>query len=111
MLTPLYASDLTDAEWALIEPLLPPEAPTGRPRTHSPRTILNAIFYQLRTGEEQDPRSHWTSLSMLAESSIVPDTDWMSSGGWRFSAGFSGSAPPVVRMIEGVSCHSRRRTA
>src|SRR5262252_3117083 len=46
----LYASDLTDQEWALLEPALPPHAPTGRPRLHSPRTILNAIFYQLRTG-------------------------------------------------------------
>jgi putative transposase len=47
---PLYASDLTDAEWTLLEPLLPPESPIGRPRLHSLRTILNAIFYQLRTG-------------------------------------------------------------
>ena len=46
----LYASDLTDAEWTLLEPLLPPESPVGRPRRHSLRTILNAIFYQLRTG-------------------------------------------------------------
>ncbi|HEX8983269.1 MAG TPA: IS5 family transposase [Ktedonobacterales bacterium] len=46
----LYASDLTDAEWALIEPLLPAEASTGRPRIHARRTILNAIFYVLRTG-------------------------------------------------------------
>src|SRR5258708_23122431 len=45
-----YASDLTDAEWALLEPLLPPESPVGRPRLHALRTILNAIFYQLRTG-------------------------------------------------------------
>jgi len=29
---------------------LPPESPIGRPRLHSLRTILNAIFYQLRTG-------------------------------------------------------------
>jgi len=46
----LYASDLTDAEWTLLEPLLPPESPIGRPRLHSLRTVLNAIFYQLRTG-------------------------------------------------------------
>jgi transposase len=50
MSTQLFASDLTDAEWALIHPLLPPEAHTGRPHLHSLRTILNAIFYQLRTG-------------------------------------------------------------
>jgi transposase len=46
----LYASDLTDAEWTLLEPLVPPESPIGRPRLHSLRTILNALFYQLRTG-------------------------------------------------------------
>ena len=28
-----YASDLTDAEWALLAPLMPPPKPTGRPRT------------------------------------------------------------------------------
>src|SRR5260370_40399207 len=46
----LYASDRTDREWALLEPLLPPESPVGRPRLHSLRIILNAIFYELRTG-------------------------------------------------------------
>src|SRR5260221_11267825 len=46
----LSASDLTDREWALLEPLLPPEAPVGRPRLHSLRIIRTAIFYELRTG-------------------------------------------------------------
>lgn len=46
----LYATDLTDAEWALLQALLPAEAPTGRPRIHARRTVLNAIFYVLRTG-------------------------------------------------------------
>src|SRR5260221_1312275 len=46
----LYPSALTDREWALLEPLLPPESPVGRPRLHSLRIILNAIFYALRTG-------------------------------------------------------------
>lgn len=46
----LYASDLTDVEWDYLHSLLPPVAPTGRPRLHSLRTILGAIFYQLRTG-------------------------------------------------------------
>lgn len=47
---PLYASDLTTAEWELIRPLLPAATRIGRPRVHSWRTILNAIFYALRTG-------------------------------------------------------------
>ena len=45
-----YASDLTDAEWALLEPLLPPPRSTGRPRSWPMREILNAIFYVLRAG-------------------------------------------------------------
>jgi putative transposase len=50
MFTQHYASDLTDSEWDLVRPLLPAEARTGRPRVHPLRTILNAIFYQVRTG-------------------------------------------------------------
>jgi len=46
----LSASDLTDREWALLEPLLPPESPVGRPRLHSLRIILQALFSELRTG-------------------------------------------------------------
>jgi transposase len=45
-----YHTDLSDSEWARIEPYLPvPKAP-GRPRIHSPREILNAIFYIVRSG-------------------------------------------------------------
>jgi putative transposase len=44
-----YPTDLTDAEWAILEPLVP-VATTGRPRTRDMRTLLNAIFYQLRGG-------------------------------------------------------------
>src|SRR5690348_8118738 len=46
----LSATDLTDEEWSLLVPLLPGAAPTGRPRRHAWRTLLNAICYQLRTG-------------------------------------------------------------
>jgi transposase len=44
-----YPSDLTDAQWALVEPLIP-VYPGGRPRTTPMRDVLDAIFYQLRTG-------------------------------------------------------------
>lgn len=50
MCTQRYATDLTDAEWDLTQPLLPAPPRTGRPRRHPWRTLLNAIFYQLRTG-------------------------------------------------------------
>lgn len=45
-----YGSDLTDAEWAIIAPFLPPPAHTGRPRQWPMREIMNAIFYVLRGG-------------------------------------------------------------
>ena len=45
-----YPSDLTDAEWALAEPLLPPAKRGGRPRTVDLREVLNGIFYVLATG-------------------------------------------------------------
>src|SRR5260221_8318801 len=46
----LYDTDLTDAAWALIGPMLPAARRGGRPRTTNIRAVLNAIFYLLRTG-------------------------------------------------------------
>src|SRR3990170_1914226 len=45
-----YPSDLIDAEWALIEPLIPPAKHGGRPREVNVREVLNGIFYLLWTG-------------------------------------------------------------
>lgn len=45
-----YDTDLTDQEWALLEPLLPPPTGKGRPRRWPRRIIVNAILYLLRTG-------------------------------------------------------------
>jgi transposase len=45
-----YPSDITDAQWALIEPHLPPEPGGGRPRKTDARDVLDAILYILRTG-------------------------------------------------------------
>jgi transposase len=45
-----YASDLTDAEWALIEPYMPAVKPLGRPRETDLRTVLDGILYIARTG-------------------------------------------------------------
>lgn len=45
-----YPSDLTDAQYALIEPLLPKPKSTGRKSTISRREILNAILYKVKTG-------------------------------------------------------------
>ena len=45
-----YASDLTDAEWALIEPHMPAIKRLGRPRATELRNVLDAILYMARTG-------------------------------------------------------------
>jgi transposase len=45
-----YPSDLTDAEWALIEPFIPPAKHGGRKREVDEREIVNGIMYVLSTG-------------------------------------------------------------
>jgi transposase len=45
-----YASDVTDAEWALIEPHMPAVKPLGRPREIAARAVPDAILYIARTG-------------------------------------------------------------
>jgi putative transposase len=45
-----YPTDLTDAEWKHIEPFVAAPKCRGRQRIHSPREILNAVFYILRSG-------------------------------------------------------------
>ena len=45
-----YASDLTEAEWGVIGPLLPPCKRLGRPRTTDLREVVNAILCMARTG-------------------------------------------------------------
>ena len=52
-----YPSDLTDAQWALVESLIPVPT-TGRPRTVDMREVLNAIFYLNRSGCQWDMLPH-----------------------------------------------------
>jgi putative transposase len=50
MRTHHYPSDVTDEQWALIEPHIPPAPLGGRPRKTDVRDVLDAVFYILRTG-------------------------------------------------------------
>ena len=75
-----YETDLTEAEWALIEPLMPKPKQRGRPWAWSLREILNAIFYVLRGGvawrllpNDLPPRTtvyrwfaHWRDTGLFA---------------------------------------------
>ena len=45
-----YSTDLSDAEWECLEPYIPPPSKRGRPRVHTTREILDAIFYVLKSG-------------------------------------------------------------
>ena len=50
MWSPPYPSDLTDAQWAILEPLLPKDQTLGRPRETSLRRVVDAILYRNRNG-------------------------------------------------------------
>ena len=45
-----YATDLSEEEWWILEPLIPEAKPGGRPRAHDTRELLDAIFYIVRGG-------------------------------------------------------------
>ena len=52
MHTQLYPTDLTDRQWHLIKPLIPPPRPGGRPRTVEMRQLINAILFLVVTGAQ-----------------------------------------------------------
>jgi transposase len=45
-----YPSDLTDAQWEIIEPMLPLSKWMGRPEKHPRRAVVDGILYVVRTG-------------------------------------------------------------
>jgi putative transposase len=69
-----YPSDLSDREWEILAPLIPPAKLSSRPRKWSIQKILNAVFYVLRSGcqwrllpRDYPPWStvhHYTSLKL-----------------------------------------------
>ena len=75
-----YSSDLTDAEWMVLEPLLPPRSKLGRPPKWSRRSILDGVLYVLRSGLP------WRMLPRdLPPASTVQRYfyAWRDSGLWR----------------------------
>ncbi len=45
-----YPTDLTEAQWAILEPHVPPPKPGGRPPKHTRRELVDAMLYVLRGG-------------------------------------------------------------
>ena len=74
-----YRSDITDAQWEIIRPLLPPAKLGGRPRQVDLREVVNALFYQSRTGVPWDYLPH----DLLPKSTVWDYfVAWSDDGTW-----------------------------
>lgn len=75
-----YPSDLTDAQWALIQDLLPSAKPGGRPRTVDLREVVNTLMYQARTGCQWGYLPH----DLLPKSTVWDYfVAWQQDGTWQ----------------------------
>ena len=75
-----YKTDLTDAQWELIRPLIPPAKPGGRPRAVDMREVLNTLLYQARTGCQWELLPH----DLLPKSTVWDYfQQWRDDGTWQ----------------------------
>jgi len=90
-----YPSDLTDAQWAILEPLVPASKHGGRPRKVAMREVVNAILYLNRTGCQWDMFPH----DLLPKSTVYEYfAQWRDDGTW---AKFVDALRVEVRTQEG----------
>lgn len=77
-----YPSDLTDEQWAIVDPLIPPAKHNprgGRPRKVDRREVLNTLFYQNRTGCQWEMLPH----DLLPKSTVYDYfAQWRDDGTW-----------------------------
>ena len=93
----MYPSDLTDGQWAILEPLIPlaRTARGGRPREVEMREVVNTIFYLNRTGCQWDMLPH----DLLPKSTVYEYfAQWRDDGTW---AKFVDALRGQVRTQEG----------
>jgi putative transposase len=75
-----YPSDLTDEQWAILEPLVPTTKPRGRPREVDLREVINTILYLNRTGCQWDMLPH----DLLPKSTVYDYfAQWRDDGTWQ----------------------------
>jgi len=75
-----YATDVTDDQWTLIQPLLPPAKTGGRPRSVDLREVLNTLLYQARTSCQWELLPH----DLLPKSTVYDYfTRWHADGTWQ----------------------------
>src|SRR3989454_8411377 len=77
-----YPSDLTDEQWAIVEPMIPPakqNAQGGRPRKVDLREVLHTLFYLNRSGCQWDMLPH----DLLPKSTVYDScAQWRDDGTW-----------------------------
>jgi putative transposase len=75
-----YLTDLTDEQWAILEPMIPPAKPGGRPRAVDMRDVINTILYLNRTGCQWDLLPH----DLLPKSTVYEYfAQWRDDGTWQ----------------------------
>jgi putative transposase len=75
-----YTPDLTDEQWVIIEPLIPPAEPGGRPRSIDMREVLNTLLYLARSGCQWDMLPH----DLLPRSTVFGYfARWRDDGTWQ----------------------------
>jgi putative transposase len=75
-----YPSDLTDAQWEILEPLIPASKRGGRPREVNMREVINTILYLNRTGCQWDMLPH----DLLPKSTVYDYfAAWRNKGDWQ----------------------------
>lgn len=75
-----YATDLSDEQWAILEPLVPPAKHGGRSREVNMREVLNTILYLNRTGCQWDMLPH----DLLPKSTVYDYfAAWRDDGSWQ----------------------------
>ena len=75
-----YATDLTDEQWAILEPLIPPAKTGGRKREVNMREVINTILYLNRTGCQWDMLPH----DLLPKSTVYDYfAAWRDDGSWQ----------------------------
>src|SRR5690606_9887790 len=103
-----YSTDLTDEQWEILEFVIPPAKPGGRPRSVDMREVINTLLYQARTG------CQWSLLpnDLLPKSTVYEyfaawrdDGTWQEivdvlRGGVRLMEAPGGQAEPSATSIE-----------
>ncbi len=75
-----YPTDLTDEQWAILEPLIPPAKHGGHPREVDMREVLNTLFYLNRTGCQWGMLPH----DLLPKSTVYQYfKQWREDGTWQ----------------------------